>query len=70
MRYGLPYKGSKNQIAKWLIDQLPPAETFVDLFFGGGRSSPTLNKNQTIPAEYNHINYTSPLKCGTATRKE
>jgi len=36
MRYGLPYKGSKNQIAKWLIDQLPPAETFVDLFFGGG----------------------------------
>ena len=36
MRYGLPYKGSKNGIAKWLIDQLPPAETFVDLFFGGG----------------------------------
>ena len=36
MRYGLPYKGSKNQIAKWVIDQLPPAETFVDLFFGGG----------------------------------
>ena len=26
MRYGLPYKGSKNQIAKWLIDQLPPAQ--------------------------------------------
>ena len=36
MRYGLPYKGSKNQIAKWLIDQLPHADTFVDLFFGGG----------------------------------
>lgn len=36
MRYGLPYKGSKNQIAKWIISQLPAADTFVDLFFGGG----------------------------------
>ena len=36
MRYGLPYKGSKNSIAKWIISQLPSAETFVDLFFGGG----------------------------------
>ena len=36
MRYGLPYKGSKNSIAKWVIAQLPKAEYFVDLFFGGG----------------------------------
>lgn len=36
MRYGLPYKGSKNQIAQWLISQLPKAHTFVDLFCGGG----------------------------------
>ena len=36
MRYGLPYKGSKNSIARWIIDSLPPADTFVDLFFGGG----------------------------------
>ena len=36
MRYGLPYKGSKNQIARWIIDKLPPAVTFIDLFFGGG----------------------------------
>ena len=36
MRYGLPYKGSKNKIAKWVVDKLPKAETFVDLFFGGG----------------------------------
>ena len=35
MRLGLPYKGSKNIIAKWIIDNLPPAETFVDLFCGG-----------------------------------
>ena len=36
MRYGLPYKGSKNAIAKWVVSQLPKAEHFVDLFFGGG----------------------------------
>lgn len=36
MRYGLPYKGSKNSIAKWIIDNLPKADTFADLFFGGG----------------------------------
>ena len=36
MRYGLPYKGSKNKIAKWVVDELQEAETFVDLFFGGG----------------------------------
>ena len=36
MRYGLPYKGSKNSIAEWIISELPRSETFVDLFFGGG----------------------------------
>jgi site-specific DNA-adenine methylase len=36
MRYGLPYKGSKNAIAEWVVDNLPRAETFVDLFCGGG----------------------------------
>lgn len=36
MRYGLPYKGSKNSIAEWIIDELPQADTFVDLFCGGG----------------------------------
>lgn len=35
MRYGLPYKGSKNQIAKWIIEQLPEAPVFIDLFAGG-----------------------------------
>lgn len=30
MRYGLPYKGSKNAIAKWIIGNLPKADTFVD----------------------------------------
>ena len=36
MRYGLPYKGSKNGIAEWIVENLPSAEIFVDLFFGGG----------------------------------
>ena len=36
MRYGMPYKGSKNSIAEWIISELPKADTFVDLFMGGG----------------------------------
>ena len=36
MRYGLPYKGSKNGIAEWIVDNLPSADVFVDLFCGGG----------------------------------
>ena len=36
MRYGLPYKGSKNSIAQWIISELPKADCFCDLFFGGG----------------------------------
>lgn len=35
MNYGLPYLGSKSKIAKQIIDFLPPAEHFYDLFAGG-----------------------------------
>lgn len=35
MRYGIPYKGSKNSIAQWVVDNLPKSETLVDLFAGG-----------------------------------
>lgn len=35
MRYGLPYKGSKNKIAKEIVEQLPEAAHFYDLFAGG-----------------------------------
>lgn len=35
MRYGLPYKGSKNALAERLVSLLPPAETLIDLFAGG-----------------------------------
>ena len=35
MNYGLPYAGSKSQFANKILDALPPADTFVDLFAGG-----------------------------------
>ena len=35
MRFGVPYQGSKNQIARWVIDNLPEDKILVDLFAGG-----------------------------------
>jgi hypothetical protein len=35
-KYGLPYQGGKSSVAEMIVDKLPPAENFVDLFFGGG----------------------------------
>ena len=35
MRFGVPYQGSKNKIAEWVIDNLPEDEILVDLFAGG-----------------------------------
>lgn len=35
MRYGLPYMGSKNKIAQWVLSYLPKAENFYDLFCVG-----------------------------------
>lgn len=34
-RYGLPYMGSKNKIAEWILSFLPRAENLYDLFCGG-----------------------------------
>lgn len=34
-QYGVPYQGSKSQIAEWVIDNLPEADVLVDLFAGG-----------------------------------
>ena len=33
--YGLPYQGSKNKIAEFIISKLPRSEHFYDLFAGG-----------------------------------
>lgn len=35
MRYGVPYKGSKNQIAEWVYSHFPKRNNFYDLFAGG-----------------------------------
>lgn len=35
MRYGVPYQGSKNKIAEWVVQSLPRGGTLVDLFAGG-----------------------------------
>lgn len=35
MRYGIPYKGSKNSIAEWIVSCLPESDCLVDLFCGG-----------------------------------
>lgn len=35
MSYGLPYMGSKNAIAKYIVGQLPAGDRLVDLFCGG-----------------------------------
>lgn len=39
MRYGLPYMGSKNKIARQIVEFLPPAKHFYDLFCGGCAAS-------------------------------
>lgn len=33
--YGIPYKGSKNTIAEWVISHVPECDTFFDVFAGG-----------------------------------
>ena len=35
MKYGFPYKGSKNKLAERIVRFLPEAEHFIDLFCGG-----------------------------------
>lgn len=36
MSYGFPYKGSKNKLAKKIVNLFPYADNFYDLFCGGG----------------------------------
>lgn len=39
MRYGVGYLGSKNRIAKDIVNALPSGKRFIDLFGGGGAIS-------------------------------
>ena len=57
-RYGLPYMGSKNQIAEWVVDKLPKATHFYDLFCGG--CSITHCAMTQKKYKYYHINDVNP----------
>lgn len=52
-KYGMPYKGSKNAIAEKLIEVLPPAEHFYDLFGGGG----AITHCALLSGKYKHVHY-------------
>lgn len=59
MIYGLPYMGSKNKIASEIVDTLPRAQNFYDLFCGGcAITHCALLKNKY--KKY-HINDISPM---------
>lgn len=61
--YGIPYMGSKNRIAKQIIDFLPSGETLVDLFGGGGAITDCANEsNKWEHIIYNELNEL-PYKC-------
>ena len=53
MRYGIPYVGSKNKIAEKIIDKLPPAKHFYDLFGGGG----AITHCALLSGKYQYIHY-------------
>ncbi len=61
MRYGLPYKGSKSQIAEAILRYLPSGKRLVDLFGGGGAISHCASYSYKWDSIlYNEI---SPLVC-------
>ena len=53
MNYGMPYKGSKNKIAEWVVDQLPAADNLYDLFGGGG----AITHCAALSGKYKTIHY-------------
>ena len=53
MNYGIPYKGSKNKIAENIIEQLPSAKHFYDLFGGGG----AMSHCALLSGKYQYIHY-------------
>ena len=53
-RYGLPYKGSKNKIAKRLIEFIPRTENFVDMMCGGASVSQCIKEHR--PDTNVHLN--------------
>lgn len=50
-RYGIPYQGSKNKLARWVVECLPAARHFYDLFCGGG----AVTHAALLSRKYQHI---------------
>lgn len=61
MKFGMPYKGSKNSIAQHIIDVIPPADHFYDLFGGGG----AVTHCAALSGKFKHVHYNefNPLVC-------
>lgn len=49
----MPYMGSKNKIAEWIISQLPSAKHFYDCFGGGG----AITHCAALSGKYEHVHY-------------
>lgn len=70
MNYGLPYMGSKNGIAEWVLSKMPKREHLYDLFCGGcaiTHAGLFTNKFKTIHA--NDLNPASKLFIDSAKGK-
>ena len=55
--FGIPYMGSKDKIAPWILRNLPPGKRFVDLFGGGfAMSHAALLSDRYETVLYNELN--------------
>ena len=61
MKYGLPYKGSKNKLAESIVSLLPKRTHLIDLFCGGcAVSHAALLRNKYEHIHINDINWMCP----------
>lgn len=61
--YGIPYKGSKNLIAEWVISHVPECDTFFDVFAGGcAVTDCILRKGRAVRVVANDLD-PMPVKC-------
>lgn len=61
MKYGLPYKGSKNKLAEKIVSLLPKRTHLIDLFCGGcAVSHAALLRNKYEHIHINDINWMCP----------
>lgn len=61
--YGVPYKGSKNMIAEWVVSHVPQCGTFFDVFAGGcAVTDCILRKGRAVHVIANDLDQ-MPVKC-------